>query len=308
MSEKFAKEHGLSIQRADADKSVFKIGNGSYIQSVGRAYVPCKLLGDDHSEEYRWFHVLTKCVVPLIMGMGFLQKTKLYTKYKHLLVDCPPSFGSMPTLKYIGSPQGRINFTANGNALVGCADTGSDLDFISLRCAMKNGFKIDRQYSARTRVMLPNCSEVETVGQVHVSSVEVGLFDSFQMSFHVLPGLPCDVIFGEEFLEQMDAFNTCSEILDSEDPCLHSLKTLINLGPIQTFLSSKWTPRPGDTDQQKHDYEIEREIYRRNKVNRAISRMLDEHQISVASKAGAAKQKEFDRGHENCVYCVGEGL
>ena len=53
------------------------------------------------------------------------------------------------------------------------------------------------------------------------------------MDSHVLDGLPSDVIFGEEFLEQVNAFNTCSEVMDSEYPYVHELNRLINLGPIQ---------------------------------------------------------------------------
>jgi hypothetical protein len=116
----------------------------------------------------------------------------------------------MPTLKWIGSPRGFVDFKANGKQLVGCADTGSDLDFMSLRCARRLGFKIDTDLSARTRVMLADESVVETVGQVNVSSVELSYFDSFEMTFHVLPGLASDVVFSEDFLDQMDAFNTCA--------------------------------------------------------------------------------------------------
>jgi hypothetical protein len=44
------------------------------------------------------------------------------------LVEYPASSLRMPTFNYMSSPQGRINFTADGNALAGCADSGSDLD------------------------------------------------------------------------------------------------------------------------------------------------------------------------------------
>jgi hypothetical protein len=52
------------------------------------------------------------------------------------------------------------------------------------------------------------------------------------MSFHVLSGFPCNVIFGDEFLDQRDAFNTC-DILRLDGSDIHSLNTLINLGPIK---------------------------------------------------------------------------
>jgi hypothetical protein len=135
---------------------------------------------------------------------------------------------------------------------------------MSLQCARRRGFKIDTSSSARNRVMLADETVVETIGQVHVSSIELSQFDSFGMSFHVLPGLPCAVIFGEEFLDQMDAFNTCDIVhLDENGP--HSPCTFVNLGPIQASLTR--ASKRNDAAQQEHDQAIEAEIYRRNKAN-----------------------------------------
>ncbi|RDW63362.1 hypothetical protein BP6252_10907 [Coleophoma cylindrospora] len=38
--------------------------------------------------------------------------------------------------------------------------------------------------------------------------------EDFVTIFQVLPNLPCDVIFGRDLLDELDAFNTCSELLD----------------------------------------------------------------------------------------------
>ncbi len=308
MTEEVARQHGIPIQRSEADKATFQLGDGKYIQSVGRAHVPCRIFGDGSSSEHTWFHVLAKCAVPLIMGMEFINKIKLYTKRKHLLIDCPPSFGDMPTLKWIGSPQGNIGFLAGGRSLVGCADTGSDLDFMSLRCAVRSGFRVDRSASQRTRVMIADGTVVETAGTVQVPVTALGPLDPFTMEFHVLPGLPSDVIFGEEFLDRIDAFNTCSELKDTEDPYQHSLNTLINLGPIQAFLSRAWTPEIGDKAQQVHDDKIEAEIYRRNKARRTISRIVGEARVEAAKAVEETSILAFDKVHVGCTHCIGREL
>ncbi|TVY44316.1 hypothetical protein LSUB1_G001292 [Lachnellula subtilissima] len=306
MTKAFAEEHGIPIQREEGDKSIFKLGTGCFIRSIGRAYVPFKLFGGDDSEERRWFHVLKKCPVPLILGMRFLEKIKLYSKNKHLLVDCPSSFGSIPTLKWIGSPRGYVNFKVNGKELVGCADTGSDLDFMSLRCARRLGFNIDTEPNARTQVMLADESIVETVGQVTVSSVNFSHFDSSEMTFDILPGLASDMIFSEAFLDQTDAFNICVQIKDSKDPYQQRLNTLINLGPVQAWLNKKWTPDVADTAQQEHDRDIEAEHYRRNKANRTIRKIRDENRAAAAREAEEANQNIFNTGHARCPHCVRE--
>lgn len=67
-----------------------------------------------------------KCAVPVILGLDFITKIKLFTLNKRLLEDCLFSFGDMATFKWIGSPQQRINFVADGKSLTAGADTGSD--------------------------------------------------------------------------------------------------------------------------------------------------------------------------------------
>jgi hypothetical protein len=159
--------------------------------------------------------------------------------------------------------------------------------------------------------MLPDQTIIETIGQVHVSSLQISDFESFEMTFHVLPGLSCDVIFGEEFLEQMDAFNSC-DILDGErGPSIHSLHTLINLGPIQSFLARKCLAKtllPEGVLQQEHDLGIEAEIYRRNKANRSISKIKNRARAEAAREQEEMKRRLFDRGHENCVHCSVEAV
>jgi hypothetical protein len=190
---------------------------------------------------------------------------------------------------------------------MGGTDTGSDLDFMSLGCARRRGFKIDRRESGRTRVMLPDQTIVETLGQMHISSLQISDFESFEMTFHVLPGLSCDVIFGEEFLEQMDAFNACDILDDDADPSIYSLHTLINLGPIQSFLARKCLTKTLTPEEDslllEHDAGIEAEIYRRNKANRSISKIKNRARAEAAREEEEAKRRLFDRGHENCVHC-----
>jgi hypothetical protein len=242
--------------------------------------------------------------MPLILGLNFIRKFKLFTENKHMLVDCPYSFGNLPALKWIGCPQERIEFLADGRSLTAGADSGSDLDLMSLKCAQRREFKIDTSESARTRVMLADETIVETIGQVHVSSVKLSQFDSFGMSFHVLPGLPCEVIFGEEFLYQMDVYNSC-DMVHLDKNTLHSLCTLINLGPIQAFLTRKWAPKSNDTAQQEHDQAIEAEIYRRNKANRSLAKIKDQTRAAAASDVEEVERRAFDTGHSICMYCFG---
>jgi hypothetical protein len=243
----FAADLGVEIHQSDDDNSQFVVGNGQYTVSIGKAFVGCRLLGlqDDQSH---CFHVMAKCSEPVILGFDFVREVELYTKHKHLLVDCPPVTSSIPNLTFMGSPKGRVEILADGQRLEACVDTGSDLDLMSAKCTLKKGFDIDR--SKRNYVMLADRTIVETLGQVRVKSIQLPEFhpplyeqadlaiagdptsqevdqaeilsptpDDVEdaMIFHVLENLVCDVILGEEFLEQMDAFNTCGIIERESD-------------------------------------------------------------------------------------------
>lgn len=318
----FAKDHNVEIQRGKDDKDLFVMGNGQHMRSIGKALIPCSLLGGESHESY-WFHVMSKCSVPIIMGLEFLHKIQLYTTNQHLLVDSPFTFGNMPSFKWIGSPKGKMEFFADGHILEACADTGSDLDLMSLRCAIQRGFKVDRK--RKTRIMLADETVIETIGQVDLSSVQLPGFDSFKMSFHVLPNLVCDVIFGEEFLEQTDAFNTCKIINEEDLLDLYSLNTLINLGPLQALFTKMFHRKKTRSMQQRnslsngvvsqnaialamrdHDKRIEAEMYRQHRVDRLIERMKEEGQGVIARTAEEeATRMAFLSLHTECAYCTG---
>lgn len=243
ITEEFANNHRLLIQRTDVDTGLFKMGNSAFVRSIGRAFVPSMVVGDHESEQGFWFHVLSKCPSPLIMGMEFIRRIQLYTKNKHLLIDCP-SLCKIPTLKWIGAPQSQLDFVADGKRLTGHVDTGSDLDLMSLRCATIQGFKID-------------------------------------------------------------TFNTC-DIIDGQYPYnVFSLNTLINLGPIQTFINRKLRSKKNKARMDDHDLALEVEHYRRSKAIRLISKIGDETKREAAVAEEDVKRKDFDRRHGNCQRCNG---
>lgn len=309
-SEDFAHQHKLHISRNDEDRVLFQLGTRTKVRSIGRVRVRCSLSSGRSPPKERWFYVLKKCAAPIIVGDEFIEETSLYVKNKHLLERCPNWFGRFSTLKYLGSSKNRIWFTAEGYAMNGLADTGSDEDFMSLECAKRNGFKIDRQGKARMLVQQADGSIVETVGQVWVS-VKIGPMDEFKMNFQVLRDLSEDAIFSEEFLEQTNGFINLIkspkffEDVDAADPeAAHSLNTLVNLGPINAYANRTRATAADGTPEQDHDSAVVDEIYRRNKVSRVIRRTSDLAERMAAEEADILIKNAFDLRHANCAICI----
>lgn len=241
MSLDFANKLRLKIRSRPQDIRQFQLGNGKIVQSIGRARAGVDLIGSPLGQRRRWFSVFATCPVPLIFGKRFLIKTEIYAKNAHLLEDCPAEQDDMPSLLWIGGHRRQMICSLDGHDLAAVADTGSDLNFISSKCAKrlrKASLTIDRRREARKRIRFGDCSESETTGQLYVENLgldrrnegstvsDIGFSDdgmsapktsqestyastSLGQIFHVLPSLPCDLILGRQLLEQTDAFNLC---------------------------------------------------------------------------------------------------
>lgn len=249
ISKACAVEHGFRIRRKANDKKRFEVGNGDIVWSIGRVFETVGLPGSPFWQKKRWFYVLENCPVPLVMGMEFLREAEILTKYRHLLENCPAEMSNIPSLLWIGSPRNRLRCTIDGRQLEAVADTGSDLNLMSLACAEREGFRIDRRMEARTQIEVGSGKVIETLGQVYVSNLTLDWRepeaeppkkalhtpttnaplepdphestyppqgegdDEFYIPFHVMENLPCDIIFGHKFLDDTDAFNKCPELL-----------------------------------------------------------------------------------------------
>lgn len=275
MSQAFANEQKLPIHRRRKDIKRFQMGCGKYVLSVGRVYVRVQIPGLPLRQSKRSFFVLENCPVQVVLGMPFLQEAEILTKNRHLLEPCPQNWSSISRFLWIGIPRNRMDCSINGHDLVAVADTGSDLNLMSLECARKGGFHIDTRAEVRRRVQVGDSSEVKTVGRVYVYNLEFdwrkpecGPFEgravatsatfssrpettegddsSFQSSedadditiFDVIEGLPSDVVFGRDLLEATDAFNHCSDLFSTpRDNKLsaHEFNVFVDRGPILSF-------------------------------------------------------------------------
>lgn len=250
ISKACAVEHGFRIRRKAKDKKRFEVGNGDIVWSIGRVLEIVRIPGSPLWQKKRWFYVLENCPVPLVMGMKFLREAEILTKYRHLLENCPTEMCNISSLLWIGSPRNRLRCTIDGRQLVAAADTGSDLNLMSLACAEREGFRIDRRMEARTQIVVGSGKVIETLGQVYVSNLTLDWRepeadhpeqsphtpennvppepdphgsahpphgegdDDLYIPFHVVEDLPCDIVFGHKFLHDTDAFNKCPELLD----------------------------------------------------------------------------------------------
>lgn len=343
MSESLANECGLKIRRTPKDIKQFELGSGKRISSLGRVRVPVELLGNTLGRKKCWFYIFLTCPVPLILGMPFLEEGEILTKNRHMLESCPAELSNISSLLWIGSscsstsPHNRFECSLDGHELEAVADTGSDLNLMSLKCAKREGFQIDRRREARRRIRIGDGTETETIGQVCIYNLSLDwrkaptttdrLVDNnntdstshetspemdgtnFGTIFHVLPGLPCDIIFGRNLLDQTDAFNLCPSLyptrqLKKDNP--FELNVLISLGPVSISLPlprrRRQLPVPIPDRKETHDDARHAEMFWRTKREEEIALLPVEHQ-DLAKARGKRRIRDWDALHRTCVYC-----
>lgn len=310
MSEAFAIDNNLEISRNRTDRKPFELGSGARVWSIGRVRTQVELLGHTLRRKLRTFYVFATCPVPLILGMPFLHQAEIFTKNKHMLEPCPSEILSLSSLLWIGSPRrkrrspcNRMKCTLDGRKLVAVADTGADLNFMRPDCAEREGFIVDTREAARRTIQFGDGNEAETAGEVYVANFsldwrepvaeaseapEAGPVNREQLpfeviedstlsgiAFHVLPGLPCDVILGRDILEETDAFNRCSKL-----SCTQPAR---NKNPFECniLISCKRKRKDSGTlpiPEEKHEREKSAEMYERSVREAEISRLPQDQQ------------------------------
>jgi hypothetical protein len=180
MSEALAVDRKLYIQRRrPRDIKEFQLGNGKFIWSIGRVRVKVQIPGLPLRKSLN-FYVFKDCPVDLVLGISFLAKAKIFTTNRHLLEECPSEMKNISPLLWIvfqkskkpvpEHPPNRLNCWLDGRSLVAAADTGSDLNMMSLDCARREEFEIDTRPESRRYVRFGDGTQGETIGQVYVYS------------------------------------------------------------------------------------------------------------------------------------------
>ena len=187
----------------------FRIANGRSVWALGRIMVNCTFAKDRSVELRCIFYVFQTLTSALIMGMPFLDETETLVKHQHRLQPRSiPSFRPIQ-ISSLNSPRKRLYCLVDSQPKLANADTGSEIDVMSLDYALKRGFPMTAVGLSSSTVQFADGSTSELVGKVRVLIV-LGTPEGPRVTttFYVLDGLTCDIIFGEDFLDETKAFET----------------------------------------------------------------------------------------------------
>jgi len=155
---------GFMPEALSGGKEQFRLLDGGTVSSEGVVRASCGF-GLTYSAEARnfrcVFRVLRNVISPVIMSFNFLIQTETLTKYRNRLVQLPFDALQMPRIRALGQTRSRLECSINGNNAEVVADSGSDIDVVSRKYAVRHGWKLR---PADQVVLLADGRKMECVG------------------------------------------------------------------------------------------------------------------------------------------------
>lgn len=155
--------------------------------------------------------IMERCTHDLVLGSEFLKMTdtlKVHNKSLRL----KKVFSQISTIGLLGVGQDCLHGYVNGSTCLALPDTGSELMVMSESYARMLDLEI--QKDERHRVEFMDGSTDRTYGIVR--GVQWQFTPDGQPSthdFHIIRGLPADVIFSSQFLEDFEVFSNYAHLL-----------------------------------------------------------------------------------------------
>lgn len=211
----------LKMDTAPEHRKKFRVANGKSVWALGQIVIKCFFAKDRTLELCCTFYVFQNLTSQLIMGMPFLDETQTLVKYQYRFQPrIIPKYRPIQ-LNSLNSPRRRLYCLVGSQPELANADTGSDLDLMSLDYVLKRGFSMTAVGLSSSTIQFADGSTSELEGKVSVSIVlgpPEGL--GTLTTFYVLDGLTSDIILGEDFLDKTTAFETYRDafsIIDCDD-------------------------------------------------------------------------------------------
>lgn len=236
MSEAHATSIGAVVVRRAGKQDTFMNAIGKLFPSLGETTMEVSFPDDPAEKMWQTFSVVRNCAAALVMGDPFLRMTEALTKFRHRLKRVARTAKQHWRLCYIDAPHRLLRCSLDGDAVLANADTGSDIDLVSLEYAHRRGWRLETFGLGEGYVELADGSIVKLAGYAD-ALLDVGGNRTRGNTFYVLDGLQCDVLLGDETLYRLDAFNQHESLF---------VQRHVADGGHAEFHAIKWTERARD--------------------------------------------------------------
>lgn len=277
MSLDLASHLGLRVDWDTEDKTELKLLDGTTATSTATVKAFCWFARTFHTEAPRMrcvFFVLLSLASDLIMSAAFLEEIETFTKFRNRLIELALKSSNLLKIRSIGRMRQRVQCCVDGGNVLAIADSGSDVDILSLSYASKRSLrwqtttdiveladgstrkacgKVVAQLSLGMDAKLlsvetPDCS-MELDGTIAIDSKEPATESQLagglvchvlQTTFYILDGIVVDALVGGRSSESLRLYTEHAEALTSradEDLQDDTLYRIGLVGKIRTRFS-----------------------------------------------------------------------
>ena len=222
MTEEYARSLGVDIDRDPKKRYIFENAVGTPFQSIGHVILDLALPGDS----IIWkcgFAVVKRCAASIVLGKDFLKKAEVFTTYSHHLrkmaLGLTRTLGGQLKktwrLMLMESSRQQMRCSVDGQSTLAVADSGADINLVSLAYAQMRGWDITRLPLDEGFVILANGDARKVFGYVDMDLKIQGKSKSER--FYVLDGLESSVILGDDTIDEFKVFGLDDVFVDMSD-------------------------------------------------------------------------------------------
>ena len=258
ISEQFLIRHDIRYSKACAP--IVRLPNKQYLECLGAVDLPFRIHGEPDTNVLT-FSVIRNCVHDVILGGEYLSEqgvSKQLQQYITWLPKFPVQDSTVaPALRVclVDTPHQMIMGSIDGRIVSAFPDTGSDVNIMSQKSALKLGLRINSKASRRAILTFIDGSTVTTDGiitdvewkfvkreealypdsNVVKRSKKSRIVDDWEFgrnatannvyicNFYVLKSLSCPLILGSDLLLGSNAFEACAD-------SFHTVHTILDSG------------------------------------------------------------------------------
>ena len=236
-----AQSLNLPIDMSPEFQKAFKVANGKIVKALGRTTVNCSFAKEPTIELRCLLYVFQDLISPLIMGMAFLEETETLVKNRHRLDFRNVEQTQALQICGLDYPRRRLYCIVDSEPRLANADTGSEVDLMSLAYVQKRGFAVEQVSSLCPHVQFADGSTSQLFGKVDVV-IKIGENQDsyYRRNFYILDGLTCDILLGEDFLQDIEAFDYYADAFalnDTDDDDHREVNAIVWFNMVESNIS-----------------------------------------------------------------------
>lgn len=217
MSLKVVAQLGLFLDRNHMHRKSFRVANGRIVEAMGAVTTTCCFPNEPFRELTLRFYVLPTLIAQLVMGLPFLEETRVLVENRHRLQPRKRK-SKHPQVSHVNNSKHRLRCAINEVSALAVPDTGSDIDLMSMEYVKRRSFVMEPVDRGVSHIQFIDGGTAVLAGKVTVYVIIDAEKEVMgMMTFHVLEELTCDILFGEHFLQSNEIFSKHSDHVIEDD-------------------------------------------------------------------------------------------